>query len=213
MTIKNWGKDLFNSGEIEIEEKEGETKNKNKVEKKDSSHNVFSEYYIPPIVISSNIIGIENEYIVLKSSDNQSNFIDIIEEEEKIKDNIIINNSLYGLENIEQKNEMLLNIEDVFVRNIGNKEFYNDFCDKIIKARGVKKTLYEFKNFSNMVYLTNLMNLENIKDDLLSNQLTKVYFDSYKILDKIICIGEKPVNENTYMCALLIKNKIFKAKK
>ena len=213
--IKNWGKDLFDSGEMKMGEKEGEIKNKNKVEKKDSSHNVFSEYYIPQIVISNNIIGIDDEYMVLKSSDNQSNYIDIIEDEEKIKDNIIINNFLYGLENLEQKNEILLNIEDVFGRNIGNIDFYNDFCDKIIKARGVEKTLYEFKNFSNMVYLTNLMNLilENIKDDLLSNQLNKVYFDSYKILDKIICIGEKSVNEDTYMCALLSKNKIFKSQK
>ena len=55
--------------------------------------------------------------------------------------------------------------------------------------------------------------LEQLKDNLLSNKLNQDYFDSYKLLDKIICIGEKSVNEDTYMCALLSNNKIFKNKK
>ena len=35
----------------------------------------------------------------------------------------------------------------------------------------------------------------------------------FKILDSIICIGEKSVSGDTYMCSLLGKNKIFKEKK
>ena len=60
LNIKNWGKDLVDSGEKIIGEKEGEIKNKSKIEKKDSSHNVFSEYYVPQIVIINNIIGIDD---------------------------------------------------------------------------------------------------------------------------------------------------------
>ena len=111
----------------------------------------------------------------LKAQDMQNDFVDIEEDEQIIKDNIIINNFLYGLDNLNQKNDILLNIEDIFGRNIGNKDFYIDFCDKIIKTKGSKNTLYEFKVFSNLIYLTNVLNLilENIKDDLLSDKISK----------------------------------------
>ena len=179
----------------------------------------ISEYYVPQIVIKNNIIGIDDEYMVFNSAFNknqkESEIIDIIESEEKIKDNIIINNFLYGLDIQSPKNDILLSIEDVFGKNIGNKLFYIDFINKIILARGVKKTLYEIKIFSNLVFLTNVMNLiiENIKDDLISNRINEDILNSFKILDDIICIGEKSVSENIYMCALLSKNKIFKDKK
>ena len=41
----------------------------------------------------------------------------------------------------------MLNLEDIFGRNIGNKNFYLDFCNKLIKARGENKTLYQFNIF------------------------------------------------------------------
>ena len=108
----------------------------------------------------------------------------------------------------------MLNLEDIFGRNIGNKNFYLDFCNKLIKAREKIKP-YINLIFSNLGYLKNLMNLiiDDIKSDLLSNKLTKDYYDAYKILDKIIVIGEKYVNEDTYMCSLLSSNKVFKDKK
>ena len=176
------------------------------------------EYYIPKILINNNIIGIDDDMVFQQEenkSDSEAGFIDIMESEEKIKDNITINNFLYGLDNLSPKDKMLLNIEDVFGRNIGNKQFYFDFCDKIVKARGTKKTLYEIKLFSNLVFLTNVMNLiiDNIKSDLLSDKVSEDILYSFKILDVIICIGEKAVSEDTYMCALLSKNKIFKEKK
>ena len=176
------------------------------------------EYYIPKILINNNIIGIDDDMVFQHEEnkiESESGFIDIMESEEKIKDNITINNFLYGLDNLSPKDKMLLNIEDVFGRNIGNKQFYFDFCDKIVKARGTKKTLYEIKLFSNLVFLTNVMNLiiDNIKSDLLSDKVSEDILYSFKILDVIICIGEKAVSEDTYMCALLSKNKIFKEKK
>ena len=196
-------------------DKKKETKKETKKEDNNKFNTVLSDYYVPQIVVHNNIIGIDDEYMLLKTQEKHNNFVDIIEDEANIKDNIIINNFLYSLDNLEKKTDILLNIEDVFGRNIGNKDFYIDFCDRIIKAKGNQNTLYEFKIFSNLVYLTNVLNLilENIKDDLLSDKLSIDHFNSYKILDQIICIGEKSVNENTYMCALLSKNKIFKNQK
>ena len=213
---KNWGKNLLSDWE-ELNYIE-ESKASNNTNNKNISTSV-AEYYIPQIVIKNNIIGIDDEYMEFQPEENkgknETNFIDIIESEEKIKDNIIINNFLYGLDFQSPKNELLLNIEDVFGRNIGNKQFYYEFCEKIIIARGTHKTLYEIKIFSNLVFLTNVMNLiiDNIKADLLSDYVSEGILKSFKILDVIICIGEKAVSEDTYMCALLSKNKIFKEKK
>ena len=200
LNIKNWGKDL--SGWEDLE-------------KKEATNNNLNEYYVPQITLYNNFIGIDDEYMILKHQDNQNNSFNIIEDEERIKDNISITNFIYRLENLNQDENLLLNVEDIFGRKIGNKEFYIDFCDRILKARKEKKTFYEFKYFLDLVYLSNLLTmiLENIKEDLLSNNISKDYFDSYKILDKIICIGEKSFNEETYMCTLLSRNKIFKNQK
>ena len=55
--------------------------------------------------------------------------------------------------------------------------------------------------------------IDDIKNDLFSEKATEGYYEAYKILDEIIVIGEKCVNEDTYMCSLLSSNKIFKDKK
>ena len=218
-TEKNKMKDLFPDSKILKWKNWG----KNALSDWDNANNKnmstsIIEYYIPKILINNNIIGIDDDMVFQHEEnkiESEAGFIDIMESEEKIKDNITINNFLYGLDNLSPKDKMLLNIEDVFGRNIGNKQFYFDFCDKIVKARGTKKTLYEIKLFSNLVFLTNVMNLiiDNIKSDLLSDKVSEDILYSFKILDVIICIGEKAVSEDTYMCALLSKNKIFKEKK
>ena len=222
LKTKNWGKDKnknINKIENDWEELSYEQDSKLKDNNNNPMNTTISEYYIPQIVIKNNIIGIDDEYMIFNQEENQNqkdtSFIDIMENEEKIKDNIIINNFLYGLDFQSLKNDVLLNIEDVFGKNIGNKLFYIEFCDKIIKARGVNKTLYEIKIFSNLVFLTNVMNLviENIKGDLLTDIVNEDILNSFKILDSIICIGEKSVSGDTYMCSLLGKNKIFKEKK
>ena len=200
--------------ELSVLEKPQMNNNKNNI-----MSTAISEFYIPQIVIKNNIIGIDDEFMVFNPQENQSqneiSFVDIMENEERIKDNIIINNFLYGLDIQSPKNDILLSIEDVFGRNLGNKYFILEFCDKLIKARGAQKTLYEIKIFSNLVFLTNVMNLiiENIKNDLLSDKISDDILNSFKILDVIICIGEKSVSGDTYMCSLLCKNKIFKNKK
>ena len=227
LNITNWSG--YEDWDIELDQlqsiiidkdkdKEMESKGESKGESKDQlrySYTSVGEFYIPQIVVNNNMIGIDDEYMILKSAQNQTSFVDIIEDENKIKDNIVINNFLFGLELIELNNDLMLNLEDIFGRNIGNKNFYLDFCNKLIKARGESKTLYQFKIFSNLEYLKNLLNLiiDDIKTDLFSEKATEGYYEAYKILDEIIVIGEKCVNEDTYMCSLLSSNKIFKDKK
>lgn len=219
--LSDWSNRFDDWEELKFEENEVENPNeKSKIIIKEDNGNInknLNEYYIPQITIKNNIIGINDEYMMINSEDNnnQTSFVDVIEDEEKIKDNITIKNFLYGLLNDSPKNDLMLNIEDIFERNNGNKKFYLSFCDKLMKSFGEKKTLYEFKLFSNLINLTNALNLilENIKDNLLSNKTSEDYFDSYKIFDKIICIGERSVYDETYMCAFLNKNKIFKDKK
>ena len=217
-TEKNKMKDLFPDSKILKWKNWG----KNALSDLDNANNKnmstsIIEYYIPKILINNNIIGIDDDMVFQHEEnkiESEAGFIDIMESEEKIKDNITINNFLYGLDNLSPKDKLLLNIEDVFGRNIGNKYFYIEFCDKIIKARGTQKTLYEIKIFSNLVFLTNVLNIiiDNIKADLLSEGVSEDILNSFKILDAIICIGEKSVSGDTYMCALLGKNKIFKNK-
>ena len=64
---------------------------------------VLSEFYIPQIVVNNNIIGIDDEYMFFKAQDMQNDFVDIEEDEQIIKDNISINNFLYGLNNAIKK--------------------------------------------------------------------------------------------------------------
>ena len=155
LNTKKWDEKFMEWEEIKFEGNEVEsiiinksTIQEEKKEIKKEENNVFntvlSEFYIPQITVNNNIIGIDDEYMQLKGQDKQNDFVDIIEDEQIIKDNITINNFLYGLDNLNQKNDILLNIEDIFGRNIGNKDFYIDFCDKIIRAKGNMNTLYEF---------------------------------------------------------------------
>ena len=211
---EDWEEIEFDQLKNKIVEKDSQSQGENKDNIR-YSYTSVGEFYIPQIVVNNNIIGIDDEYMILKGSQSQTSFVDIIEDENKIKDNIVINNFLFGLELLEMNKDLMMNLEDIFGRNIGNKNFYLDFCNKLIKARGESKTLYQFKIFSNLEYLKNLLNLiiDDIKDDLLSDKANKDYYEAYKILDKIIVIGEKCVNEDTYICSLLSSNKIFKDKK
>ena len=222
LKMKKWENDSDDFEELNLIEnyikKEGKQEEKRKEIKEEKTNNTnttFNDFVIPQIVITNNIVGIDDEYMVLKSHEsNDDSFIDISLDEEMIKDNITINNFLYALDNSVPTNDLILNIEDVIFGKIGDKQFIMNFCDKIVKAKGENKTLYEYKIFANLGYLTNVLNLilEQISNDLLSNIKDKDYFDSYKLFDKIICIGEKSVCEDTYMCSILSNNKIFKNK-
>ena len=105
----------------------------------------------------------------------------------------------------EQKN-ILMNILEKYQ---GNINCYIKFCDKFLYSnRENKEEIFEFQSFSNFAYFSSLLKniIENINDNLVSNDV-----DSYKLFDKIICIGEKTMYQDTYLCELLSsENQIFK---
>ena len=105
----------------------------------------------------------------------------------------------------EQKN-ILMNILEKYQ---GNVNCYIKFCDKILYSnRDNNEEIFEFMSFSNFAYLSGLLKniIENISENLLRNDIS-----SYKLFDKIICLGEKVMYKDTYLCELLsTENQIFK---
>ena len=105
----------------------------------------------------------------------------------------------------EQKNTIM----NILEKYQGNVNCYIKFCDKFLFSnRESKEELFEFQSFSNLAYFSGLLKniIENISDNLLSNDI-----NSYKLFDKIICIGEKSMYKDTYLCELLsTENQIFK---
>jgi multimeric flavodoxin WrbA len=89
----------------------------------------------------------------------------------------------------------------------GNIKCYIKLCDSFLDSNK-NKDILTFESFSNFGYFSNLLKniIDNISSNLLSNDI-----NSYKLFDKIICIGEKSVYEDTYICGLLSsENQIFK---
>ena len=91
----------------------------------------------------------------------------------------------------------------------GNINCYIKLCDKFLYSnKDNPQEMFEFQSFSNFAYFSGLLKniIENISDNLLSNDI-----DSYKLFDKIICIGEKSMYKDTFLCELLSsENQIFK---
>ena len=114
-------------------------------------------------------------------------------------------------------NNLLAEINEIFQNNRMNINFYKKFLiilnESIInsnkdKDKKEKSSIFLIQSLSNLAIFTNIINniLEDIKDNLLSEQNIEYYL----IFDEIISAGENIVFENTFMCALLNKNKIFK---
>ena len=105
----------------------------------------------------------------------------------------------------EQKNTLM----NILEKNQGNINCYIKFCDKFLYSNREKlEEIYEFQSFSNFAYFSGLLKniIENISDNLISNDI-----NSYKLFDKIICIGEKTMYKDTFLCDLLsTENQIFK---
>ena len=74
--------------------------------------------------------------------------------------------------------------------------------------RDQKGTIQEFLNFNNFTHLSNILNL--LIENLSNNEIQKYQYEKYILLDKILCIGEETVFENTYICSLLSNNKKLK---
>ena len=196
---KNGNKDKTN--EIIIKEEE---------EKEELQRSVkLDDLIIMPSSINE-IEGIDIDYMEL----NKSNYESIKKEEDEttkrfssellsIKDFF---KTLFSNEIIqsEQKN-ILMNILEKYQ---GNVNCYIKFCDKFLYSnRDNREEIFEFQSFSNFAYFSGLLKniIENISDNLLSNDIK-----SYKLFDKIICIGEKTMYQDTYLCDLLTtENQIF----
>ena len=105
----------------------------------------------------------------------------------------------------ETKN-LLMNILEKYQ---GNVNCYIKFCDKFLYSnKDNKDEIFEFQSFSNFAYFSGLLKniIENVSDNLIMNDI-----NSYKLFDKIICIGEKTMYQDTYLCELLSsENQIFK---
>jgi hypothetical protein len=103
----------------------------------------------------------------------------------------------------EDKNKVM----NVLEKYKGNIKCYIKLCDSFLDSNK-NKDILTFESFSNFGYFSNLLKniIDNISSNLLSNDI-----NSYKLFDKIICIGEKSVYEDTYICGLLSsENQIFK---
>ena len=105
-------------------------------------------------------------------------------------------------------------IHEIFSKNKSNTKFYENFFilfnESIIssnKEQSINSSIFITNSLSNLACLTNIINIiiEDIKDNLLSRENKELCL----IFDKILYIGEKTVYENTFMCALLNKNKVF----
>ena len=105
----------------------------------------------------------------------------------------------------DQKNKIM----NILEKYQGNINCYIKFCEAFLDSNDSElKNIFEFKSFSNFAYFSNLLKniIENISEKLLSNDIK-----TYILFDKIICIGEKSLYEDTYMCGLLSsENQIFK---
>ena len=146
-------------------------------------------------IINNNII---NSYIIINNNIFKDKYY------KKIQDFYLALKSENSLEN-----NLLKEINEMFKENRQNNKFYELFLSLFNES--IKKdnsSLFIFKTFSNLVYLTNIIN--NIIEDIKDKLLLKENRDYYKIFDQIILIGENSVYDNTFMCSLLNKNKIFR---
>ena len=109
---------------------------------------------------------------------------------------------------------ILKDINELFQKNKFNFEFYILFLRTYKKTltknlnseKDSSNSLFIMKSFSNLVYLTNIMNniIETIKEYL----MLKENRNAFLIFEAIVKFGENYVYNDTYMCSLLNKNKI-----
>ena len=209
----NWKYD-FNISSSNKEENEASTNLNNEIKDKSQEQKPSNSIKFEQMIIMPNnnyeLKGINVNYMEL----NKKIFGKVKLEEDKNTQKFEneFSNSLEFFKIICSKNiiqgEQKNNIMNILEKNKGNINCYIDFCDKFLDVNESKsQDILEFQSFTNFAYFSNLLKniIENISEDLLSNKMI-----SYLLLDKIICIGEKCVYEDTYMCKLLSsENSIF----
>ena len=164
---------------------------------------------------NSELIKNKNDIMMNKSDKiNDDNFeiinIEEINYEEKFENFFLL---LKSQTNIDKN--ILKDINEIFQKNKFNFEFYVLFLRTFKKSLSKKQnsgkdsydSLFIMKSFSNLVCLTNIMNniIETIKEYLMLRENRNAFL----IFEAIVKFGENCVYNNTYMCSLLSKNKIF----
>ena len=158
------------------------------------------------------IEGIDINYMELNKKYYENIKLETDEEQEKFSKDLSNISDFFKIlfsENIiqsEQKNK----ITNILEKYQGNINCYIKFCDIYLDSNDDEelKDIYEFKSFSNFAFFSNLLKslIENISEKLINSDIK-----SYILFDKIICIGEKSMYEDTYICKLLSsENNIFK---
>ena len=110
---------------------------------------------------------------------------------------------------------ILNDINEAFQKNKFNFEFYTLFLKTLKRFLSKNKnsendafnSLFIIKSFSNLVCLTNIMNniIETIKEYL----IIKENSNAILIFEAIVKYGENCVYNDTFMCSILNKNRIF----
>ena len=163
---------------------------------------------------NQDVIKNSNNIIMNNDNLNNNNFeiinIEEINYEEKFENFFLL---LKSQTNIDKN--LLKDINDLFQKNKFNFEFYILFLRTFKRTLSTKlnsendfyDSLFIMKSFSNLVCLTNIMNniIETIKEYL----ILKENRNAFLIFEAIVKFGENCVFNNTYMCSLLSKNKIF----
>ena len=163
---------------------------------------------------NQDVIKNSNNIIMNNDNLNNTNFeiinIEEINYEEKFENFFLL---LKSQTNIDKN--LLKDINDLFQKNKFNFEFYILFLRTFKRTLSTKlnsendfyDSLFIMKSFSNLVCLTNIMNniIETIKEYL----ILKENRNAFLIFEAIVKFGENCVFNNTYMCSLLSKNKIF----
>ena len=163
---------------------------------------------------NQDVIKNSNNIIMNNNNLNNNNFeiinIEEINYEEKFENFFLL---LKSQTNIDKN--LLKDVNALFQKNKFNFEFYILFLRTFKRTLSTKlnsendfyDSLFIMKSFSNLVCLTNIMNniIETIKEYL----ILKENRNAFLIFEAIVKFGENCVFNNTYMCSLLSKNKIF----
>lgn len=131
--------------------------------------------------------------------------------QQNMKNSDFLSNFFLSLRKNNNINAMKLSdVVNLLEQKTGKLNFYHEFCDiYLLDNKKEIYSLFDFVNFTNLAHVKTFFNniLENISINIKNKSI-----DSFALLDKIIIIGEKSLFDNTFLCSLLKKNKIFNDK-
>ena len=149
----------------------------------------------------------QNQKTMKKSSDENSSST-----QENSNKNYKMNEFISHLLSKEQLPENEASDFLFILSNNFNIKLYISFCDSIYRYKSGenKKTFLKFLNFHNFTYFSNILDL--ILENLSNDYADKLQYGhkKYLLLNKIICIGEETMYDNTFLCSLFHNNNKLK---